>query len=514
MKNRFATLVVLLLAMAATEASTAQQYGVTLDLPEVSVSRRSSLATTVPARTRRVIAELEGPGCIGHIWASHSLGKHSSRNVIIRIYFDDEPIPYVEAPSGDFFGVMHGEHYYPINTPYLSVQAKIAYNSQFQMPFAKSARVEFEAGDRSEVVYCMVNWQHFPNQKMKENRRFCARWRREFPAPSFGENFFMLDADGPGQLLGYVYGVRLTDNRDRWSHGGADNIYIDGNGEHPSYIRGIGGEDTFGTSDGGSMHVSTTHLSASMPFYQQFDDGAARPSKYVTGYRFFHTDPVYFQKSIHMRFGSMSNDICSTVYWYQEAPVRPFYKMPPFSDLVPGRESPKIPGGTHDLPLPDSGTWWISPVLDDTAAEAAARTPLDLSVAIDPKEWAERQAMHGFIDVLHARRTASRGAEMYIHAGTVSVRCVVSVARAMTAKAQIAWEDRLVLRVNDSTPVDLGKRKNFGSSTLALPLKRGDNVIDVTLTNTRNFNHGGWAFAFHATTPDGQVLLPQAPRQR
>ena len=103
---------------------------------------------------------------------------------------------------------------------------------------------------------------------------------------------------------------------------------------------------------------------------------------------------------------------------------------------------------------------------------------------------------------------------MYIHAGTVSVRCVVSVARAMTAKAQIAWEDRLVLRVNDSTPVDLGKRKNFGSSTLALPLKRGDNVIDVTLTNTRNFNHGGWAFAFHATTPDGQVLLPQAPRQR
>ena len=34
----------------------------------------------------------------------------------------------------------------------------------------------------------------------------------------------MLDAEGPGQLIGFVYGVRLIDNTDRWSHGGADNI--------------------------------------------------------------------------------------------------------------------------------------------------------------------------------------------------------------------------------------------------------------------------------------------------
>ena len=38
----------------------------------------------------------------------------------------------------------------------------------------------------------------------------------------------MLDADGPGQLLGFVYGARLLDDIDRWSHGGAENIYLDG----------------------------------------------------------------------------------------------------------------------------------------------------------------------------------------------------------------------------------------------------------------------------------------------
>ena len=46
-----------------------------------------------------------------------------------------------------------------------------------------------------------------------------------------------------------------------------------------------------------------------MPLYKQYDDGKARPAKVITGYRWYHNDPVEFQKSIHMRFGSMSNDV-------------------------------------------------------------------------------------------------------------------------------------------------------------------------------------------------------------
>ena len=492
----------------------AQQDGLQLELPEVAVARRSALATTVPARTKRTVAKLSGPGCIRHIWASHSLNKNASRNAIIRIYFDDEPIPYVEAPSGDFFGVMHGKSWYPINTPFLSVQAEIGYNCYFAMPFARSARVEFEAGDRPEVVYCMVDWQEFPDQQLKEKRRFCARWRREFPTERFAGNFLMFDADGPGQLLGFVYGVRLVDNTDRWSHGGGDNIYIDGDGEHPSYIRGIGGEDTFGTSDGGSMHVTTTHLSASMPFYEQFDDGSARPAKNITGYRWFHKDPIHFQKSIQMRFGCMSNDICATVYWYQHGTVRPYFKMPDFLHLLPGRDSPPIPRGSYDLPLPNSGTWWISEVSDNAAVEAAARTPLRPEEAIDATAWKESRAIHGFIDFLHSRRPNPRGAGMYLHLGTASARCVLHAPKKLTATARLAWEDRLVLRLNDRPPMDLGHRDNFGSRTVGLPLREGDNVVEITLNNTQNFNHGGWAFAFQATAPDGTVLVPRAPVPR
>ena len=497
--------------IAVTAMTHAQQTKLDLDLPDIAISKRSSLATTIPARSKRTVAKLTGPGCIRHIWTSHSLTKNSSRNAIIRIFFDGNPVPFVEAPSGDFFGVMHGKRWYPVNTPFLSVQSEISYNCYFTMPFAQSARVEFEVGDRPEVVFCMVDWQQFPDQEMQEKRRFCARWRREFPTERFGEDFLMFDADGPGQLLGFVYGVRLIDNKDRWSHGGADNIYIDGDGEHPSYLRGIGGEDTFGTSDGGSIHTPTTHLSASMPFFEQFDDGSARPAKNITGYRWFHNDPVLYQKSIHMRFGCMSNDICTTVYWYQQGPVRPYFKMPAFSHLVPGRSSQTIPSGTYDLPLPDSGTWWISEVSDKGAVEVASRTPLQLNKAINTAVWKERRAINGFIDILHARRPNVKGAGIYIHAGTVSARCVLRAPTRLTATVRLAWDDRLVLRVNDSVPIDLGHRDDFGTRKVDLPLEEGDNVVDVTLSNTRNFNHGGWTFAFHATTNDGTVLVPQPP---
>jgi hypothetical protein len=515
MKNKqvgiLATLVAGLLNLGFQHCA-AQQTGLDLKLPEVAVSRRSSVATTMLPKSKRTFARLTGPGCIKHIWASHSLPqKHSSRNSIIRIYFDDEPVPYVEAPSGDFFGVMHGKPWYPINTPFLSVQAEISFNCYFPMPFAKSARVEFEAGDESQIVFCMVDWEEFPDQQMEEKRRFCARWRREFPTERFGQNFLMFDADGPGQLVGYVFGLRLIDYTDRWSHGGADNIYIDGDGEHPSYIRGIGGEDTFATSDGGSLHPPSTHLNASMPLFEHFDDGKTRPAKNITGYRFFHNDRIHFQKSIQMRFGCMSNDICATVYWYQQGPVRPYFEMPDFSHLVPGKESKEIPRGSHDLPIPDSGSWLISEASHTDEVAVAAQTPLDPDESIDPAVWKRLNAMHGFISFLHARRPNPRGSGIYIHSGAASARSVLRAPADMTATVQLGWDDRLVLRVNDAAPIDLGHRDSFGSRTVDVPLKKGDNVIDITLSNTQNFNHGGWAFAFKATTPEGEVLVPQAP---
>lgn len=204
-----------------------------LQLPENAVSDRVSFQRRLEAHEKYICADLESPGCIRHIKIVYERPRRlpmANRKVIIRIYFDDESIPYVESPLGDFFGVMHGEPFYPINTHFLSIKTENGYNCYFPMPFAKSARLEFEAGDEGGTVYLEVDWHRYPGQAIQEPRRFCARWRREMPTQRYGDEFLMLDADGPGQLIGFVYGVRLIDDVDRWSHGGADNIYIDGEG--------------------------------------------------------------------------------------------------------------------------------------------------------------------------------------------------------------------------------------------------------------------------------------------
>jgi hypothetical protein len=67
-----------------------------------------------------------------------------------------------------------------------------------------------------------------------------------------------------------------------------------------------------------------------------------------------------------------------------------------------------------------------------------------------------------------------------------------------------------VLRSNDEPPLDLGHQANFDERLLELPSRKGGNVVDVALSNTGNFNHGGWAFSFHATTAGGAMLIPRA----
>ena len=181
----------------------------------IAVPDRVSITEALPANTRKTYAQLDGPGCIRHIWVALTHPQRlamSSRKAVIRIYFDEEPVPYVEAPVGDFFGVMHGLGFYPIDSHFLSVKAWNGYSCYFAMPFARSARIEFEAGPEGNQVFLQVDWQRYPGQALTERRRFCARWRREMPTQRYGEEFLMVDADGPGQLLGFVYGVRLLDD--------------------------------------------------------------------------------------------------------------------------------------------------------------------------------------------------------------------------------------------------------------------------------------------------------------
>src|SRR5687767_6649867 len=64
-----------------------------------------------PGKTLTV-AELEGPGEIVHLWTTiNAPDPNHLRNLIIRIYWDGNEFPSVEAPIGDFYGLGHAKYY-------------------------------------------------------------------------------------------------------------------------------------------------------------------------------------------------------------------------------------------------------------------------------------------------------------------------------------------------------------------------------------------------------------------
>lgn len=295
---------------------------------------------------------------------------------------------------------------------------------------------------------------------------------------------------------------------DRWSHGGAENLYIDGLGEEPAYLRGIGGEDTFATSYGGVLHHPETHLYDGMPYYVSEDTGEARSAQRLVGYRFYVADSIQFRESLRFQFGSMENDIASMVYWYQPGTPRRFVKMPDWPKMLPGAE---LKGGQMDLPLPDNGAWSIGPVLENTDSVALKAALAGSSGAPGgaKEEWKELPTLHGFVDFNHLHRPGTRGVGTHYRKKAAEAVSVIEAPSDMTAKVRIAWDGRLVLRVNDAA-TDLGNHGAFRQRTVDVHLRKGSNRISVTLSNDTGTNHGGWAFAFRATAPDGALLVPRA----
>jgi len=504
----------------------------------------------VQPNCKSTLAVLDGPGCIRYLWISIRPVPMANRNAILRIFFDEEAHPSVEAPLGDFFGLCHGIPYYPINSIFLSAQHQSGYNCYFPMPFARSARIELENGPNpSPGFYYHVNWHQYPPNTLREDLRFHAAWRREFPCQAFREGFTLLDAVGRGRLLGFVYGVRLYDNSARWSHGGGESIYVDGeatgeNGVTPAFIHSSGGEDSFGTAFGGVFHKEDTHLYTGMPYYVLEDTGEPRAAQRVVAYRFFDSDAIQFDLSLHFRFGCVANDICGTTYWYQAEPHRPFVTMPPWPQMLPGVE---LPRGSVDLlrqtgstdpsaPLAggDDGEWWLcgpfendkeqamtQPLPPETGAQPdlsqrydggfGENSPWRASSRLFPDQhlarWVRRWAVHGFVDFLNVFRPAT-AANTRAWPGAACALTTLQVNRDTPALVNCAWDDRLILRLNGDQPRDLGNQSAFRQRAVEVRLRRGNNRLLLKLSNSKGSTFGAWVFNCRVLLPDGSVVRP------
>lgn len=482
-----------------------------LQLPAETVSRRVS--KTFAVRGKQVLAELEGPGCIRRIWVT---GGRIGRELILRIYFDDSVSPHVEAPLADFFGVMHNlsesslkepeRQAYTINTPFIASKPHNGFTSYLPMPFATRARVEVENDtDMDSPFFYIIDWHYYPNDVLEEPKRFCARWRREAPVRDYADDYLLLDADGPGRLVGFFHSIDMLHSRHmmRWSHAGSDNIYIDGNGENPAFLRGIGGEDTFGTSYGGHEYFPQTFLYSDMPYYVQKNPENDDLQKLV-GYRFFHQESISFQESLQVRFGARSHDIASTVYWYSERPVRDFTTIPPYADRLPKAK----PRRRYDALLPDYGSWWLLGPFP-TSTIGSLTTDIKPTEIVQGRRWKGYRSLRGFVDFNHAFRPLPSNANSATLENTCAIaHCTLSSQRDTQAILTFGWDDHLSYSLNGGSWVPLGDHSIFNKRSVEAKLREGDNHLLVLLTNTQGLSQGGWAFSFCADSGESDKLLP------
>jgi len=249
---------------------------------QLGVGRKGSPAIELNTGDTHTIAEIDGPGCIRHIWMTCKLDPRFLRGAIVRIYWDSRPHPSVESPLGDFFGVAHGR-----NVPYASLLTAMAegrgLNTWIPMPFNK-ARVEVANESPIEsVLFYQIDYTS--GDDVSNMGRLCCTFRRENPT-TIGKDFTILErVDGEGRFLGCVVGVR-TLAADWWGEGEIK-IHMDGDRDFPT-ICGTGTEDYILSAWGVGPHAN---IYQGAPLLRE---------DLISFYRWHVLDPIYFHREINV----------------------------------------------------------------------------------------------------------------------------------------------------------------------------------------------------------------------
>src|SRR6202050_4751951 len=124
-----------------------------------------------------------GPGEIRHVWITIASGeRYHLKKMVLRMYWDGEATPSVEAPVGDFFGLGLGDYFLYQSIP-LSVGADKALNCFFPMPFQKHARITLtnEGSKHVDAFYWNIDMRAYAAPLPAETLYFHAQYRQATP---------------------------------------------------------------------------------------------------------------------------------------------------------------------------------------------------------------------------------------------------------------------------------------------------------------------------------------------
>jgi len=325
---------------------------------------------TLEAGASRVLADLNGAGIIRHIWVTiASQEKYHLKKLVLRMYWDGEATPSVEAPIGDFFGLNLGE-YVEYEAAPLSVGHMMALNSYFPMPFGQHAKITVTNEGAKPVLafYYHVDYEqhariddsvarfHAQYRQAMPNKGYTKDWKSNGNPPQINDkinldgagNYVILEAKGRGHFVGVSQGIQQ--NQADWWGEGDDMMYIDG-AKMPSIV-GTGSEDYYlGAWCYGGCGFDKKGTFSYQRYGNPVNGGDERGAEWLV-YRYHLESPINFKSSLRVTIESghanhRSDNFFTTAYWYQLEPHGAQPALPPVEQRIPRLQNT---GGPEQAP--------------------------------------------------------------------------------------------------------------------------------------------------------------------
>ncbi|MDQ0415083.1 glycoside hydrolase family 172 protein [Mesobacillus stamsii] len=307
---------------------------------ELGQGWKVSPSVLVKQNSTHVVADIQEQGAIQHIWLT--CHPDSWRRMILRMYWDGEEFPSVEVPLGDFFCNGWTERV-NVNSIPISVNPAGGFNSYWEMPFRKSAKITMEnISNEDYYLYYQVDYTitDVPN----DVAYFHAQWNRSNPLKYKDVHTIVEGVKGHGHYVGTYIAWQVNSN-DWWGEGEVK-FYLDGDEEFPT-ICGTGTEDYFGGAwnweqpKGQYCPYSTPYLGMHQVIKP---DGLYQAQQRFGMYRWHIMDPIRFEQNLKVtiqalgwrsegRYLPLQDDIASVAYWYQAEPHNPYPKMADKNEL-------------------------------------------------------------------------------------------------------------------------------------------------------------------------------------
>ena len=256
---------------------------------------------------------------------------HTLSGTILRIYWDQESIPSVETPIGDFFCCGFDQSC-TINSAPIAVNPNRSFNCYFPMPFRRHFRITVQNCTSETIprLFYQIDFRLLSSLP-EDTVYFHAKWNQRLKrAAKLGEDYTILSLQNAG---GHYIGTYLAITSYEpycWCEGELK-FYIDGDWEYPT-ICGTGTEDYFEGAwafgvphNGHAVETTFTSLYAGFPYLSHPNVNQTVSSRGL--YRFHIPDPILFNSNIKVTIQQMgkhdghlferADDIASVAYWYQ-----------------------------------------------------------------------------------------------------------------------------------------------------------------------------------------------------